>query len=65
VTFDKAMSRMERAALEVQISEFGQIPIQLFEEKHPAKKARILCLDIGQNTEDKRVLGAKIVALTD
>jgi hypothetical protein len=31
VTFDKAMSRMERAALEVQISEFGQVPIQLFE----------------------------------
>lgn len=30
VNFDRQMPRVERAALEVQISEFGQTPIQLF-----------------------------------
>jgi factor associated with neutral sphingomyelinase activation len=44
VNFDRQMSRIERAALEVQISEFGQTPLQIFEDKHPLKKTRILSL---------------------
>ena len=34
----------EREALEVQISEFGQIPLQLFDAPHPTKKARMISL---------------------
>lgn len=63
VNFDRPMSRVERAALEVQISEFGQTPLQLFEEKHPIRRARILNLDIGHNIDDKKVLNAKLLAL--
>jgi hypothetical protein len=48
------MSRVERAALEVQISEFGQTPIQLFEDRHPTRRARILNLDLGGGLEDKK-----------
>jgi hypothetical protein len=49
VSFDKITSKMERAAMEVQISEFGQTPLQIFEDKHPAKRSRILSLDVAQN----------------
>ena len=34
----------EREALEVQISEFGQIPLQMFDAPHPTKKARMISL---------------------
>jgi hypothetical protein len=56
---------MEKAAMEVQISEFGQTPMQIFEEKHPARRARILNLDMAQNIEDKKILNTKIVALSE
>jgi factor associated with neutral sphingomyelinase activation len=64
VNFDRQMSRVERAALEVQISEFGQTPVQLFEDKHPVRRARIISLDLAQNTEDKKTLNAKMIALS-
>jgi factor associated with neutral sphingomyelinase activation len=63
VNFDRAMPKMERTALEVQISEFGQCPIQLFDERHPTKRTRIINLDLTQGTEDRRMVSAKMVAL--
>lgn len=57
------MPRIERAALEVQLSEFGQTPIQLFEVKHSIKRSRILNLDIMQSVDDKKLLNAKMQAL--
>lgn len=65
VNFDRPMSRVERAALEVQISQFGQIPLQLFDDRHPARKTRILSLDIGRGVDDKKILNAKMVALSE
>ena len=59
------MSRVEKAALEVQISEFGQTPLQLFEDKHSARRARILNLDLMGGIEDKKVLNAKLMALAE
>jgi factor associated with neutral sphingomyelinase activation len=65
VNFDRPMSRVERAALEVQISEFGQTPLQIFDDRHPVRKTRILSLDIAQGIDDKKLLNAKMVALSD
>lgn len=65
VNMDKPMTRMERAALEVQISEFGQIPCKLFEDRHLTKRTRIIHLDYGINSDDKRMVSAKVLALTE
>lgn len=65
VNFDRPMSKVERAALEVQISEFGQTPLQLFEEKHVGRRARILNLDLMGGIEDKKILNAKLMALAE
>ena len=62
---EKPMTRMERAALEVQISEFGQIPCKLFEDRHLTKRTRIIHLDYGINSDDKRMVSAKVLALTE
>ena len=59
------MSRVERVALEVQISEFGQTPIQLFEDRHPTRRARILNLDLGGGLEDKKNLNSKLMVLAE
>lgn len=59
------MSRVERTALEVQISEFGQTPIQLFEDRHPSRRARLLNLDLGGVMDDKKLLNAKLLALAE
>lgn len=65
VNFERPMSRVERAALEVQISEFGQTPIQLFEDRHPTRRARILNLDLGGGLEDKKNLNSKLMVLAE
>jgi hypothetical protein len=49
----------------VQISEFGQTPLQLFEDKHSTRKVRIVNLDIGHNIEDKKLLNAKLMTLAE
>ncbi len=45
--FDRNMSRIEKSALKVQISEFGQCPVQIFDDIHPFKKTRIISLEVG------------------
>lgn len=55
---------MERSALEVQVSEFGQTPIKLFESQHTPKKTRIIHLDMALTGEDKKIISAKVVALS-
>ena len=65
VNFDRPMSRVERAALEVQVAEFGQTPLQLFEDRHPGRRVRLLSLEVGGGVEDKKVLNAKLLALAE
>lgn len=59
------MSRMERSALEIQVSEFGQTPVQLFEESHMSRRIRILHLDMMASVDDKKMYSAKLITLTE
>lgn len=56
---------MERAALEVQVTEFGQTPVKLFEDQHVGKKTRIINLELAVAGDDKKLIYAKIVTLTE
>lgn len=59
------MSRMERSALEVQVSQFGQTPVKLFDEAHTSRRTRILHLDIMASVDDKKMYSAKLITLTE
>jgi factor associated with neutral sphingomyelinase activation len=65
VNLERVMSRMERAALEVQISEFGQIPVRLFSECHSSRKVRILHLEMVGDGSDNKVYSGKLLTLTE
>lgn len=57
------MSRIEKAALRVQITEFGQCPVQIFDDIHPIKRTRLISLGVSQGGEDKKIVDSKLVAL--
>ncbi|CAD8111064.1 unnamed protein product [Paramecium primaurelia] len=41
VNWDKCKTDIERQALEIQVTEFGQVPLQLFQTAHPQRKLKI------------------------
>ena len=47
------------------MSEFGQTPVQIFEDPHPVRKARILRLEPGVSHEDNKTINAKNLALVE
>jgi len=63
VNLDKIKDPIERQGIEVQISEFGQTPRQLFRKEHPQKYSKIipktLCVTFGTDigpTESKQTI---------
>eukprot|EP01017_Pseudomicrothorax_dubius_P034282 TRINITY_DN4680_c0_g1_i4.p1 TRINITY_DN4680_c0_g1~~TRINITY_DN4680_c0_g1_i4.p1 ORF type:complete len:384 (+),score=125.91 TRINITY_DN4680_c0_g1_i4:586-1737(+) len=65
VRWNEVRNAYERAALEVQVTEFGQTPVQLFKGPHPARVVRLFNLDPSiEGSETEQLLVKKLKVAT-